>query len=366
MGIRVIYKVELDEACNDFHQGLTGIMKMNVYDERYNIRLANFNDINLITDFIRDNWRKDHALASNRELFEYEFLEKDGSVNFVLAIDRKTEMLEAISGFLKASHDENHLDIWGVMWMTRPNNIALLGIELLKRRDFLTGCRTAMGVGDNPDTAVPLISKLMNRYVAKMNHYYILSDRKEYKIASVNEHNRNIYVNRKKYEIIHFESIRELTKYYDMENNINVRPYKDNWYIDHRYFKHISYKYDVCGIKTGLSVDAIIVLRNEWFGDRYVVRIVDYIGDQNAITGAGWYFEKLIEDNRCEYIDFYNLGFRDEYLKMAGFTLRSKSDLNIIPNFFHPFVQKNIDIWVDSTNSDTVFFKGDADQDRPN
>ena len=47
---------------------------------------------------------------------------------------------------------------------------------------------------------------------------------------------------------------------------------------------------------------------------------------------------------------------------------KTDDDMNIIPDYFSPFEQKNIDIWVDSSNRiDTCcFFKADGDQDRPN
>ena len=73
--------------------------------------------------------------------------------------------------------------------------------------------------------------------------------------------------------------------------------------------------------------------------------------------------EKLTE---YEYVDFYCLGFEESYILKAGFTLREENDTNIIPNFFSPFVQENIDIWVDSSKEGCLFFKADGDQDRPN
>jgi hypothetical protein len=41
--------------------------------------------------------------------------------------------------------------------------------------------------------------------------------------------------------------------------------------------------------------------------------------------------------------------------------------LNIIPNYFEPFVAENIDIYFFSNTNEKVYiFKGDGDQDRPN
>ena len=67
-----------------------------------------------------------------------------------------------------------------------------------------------------------------------------------------------------------------------------------------------------------------------------------------------------------EYIDFYLYGIEDDILRDAGFVLQD-DDVNIIPNYFEPFVQKNIslDFYADSLE-EIILFKGDGDQDRPN
>ena len=69
---------------------------MNAYDVRYEIRLANKSDIDSIMKFIDKYWKKNHIMSRNRELFEYEFLEDDGTVNFLLAIDRKNGLIQAL------------------------------------------------------------------------------------------------------------------------------------------------------------------------------------------------------------------------------------------------------------------------------
>lgn len=53
-------------------------------------------------------------------------------------------------------------------------------------------------------------------------------------------------------------------------------------------------------------------------------------------------------------------------MELSGFNLRSLEDENIIPTYFEPFVQKNIDIWFQSSEKGLCIFKADGDQDRPN
>ena len=50
----------------------------------------------------------------------------------------------------------------------------------------------------------------------------------------------------------------------------------------------------------------------------------------------------------------------------AGFCERTENDSNIIPNYFSPYEQRNIEIYVSGNINDGLFCKADGDQDRPN
>lgn len=336
------------------------------YDDKYEIRIARESDIADIMLFIENNWKSGHIMARNRALFEYEFLEKDGTVNFVLAIDREKGTIEGLYGFLKASHDMGHLDIWGSIWKVLDGNMLMLGTEIIRRRDALTGCRCGLGVGDNPKTAIPILRTMLKRYTAKMKHYYMLSEIEEFKIAKIAER-PNKEKHGKQFNVIKLNNIEEIRDRFIFERFIETRPYKDLWYINHRFFEYPIYKYGVYGIEDEQGVvNALIVLRNQEYQDRVAVRFVDYIGESRLLSGTSQFFEDILSDNRCEYVDFYCNGIEEEYIRNAGFTLLTDNDPNIIPNYFSPFCQQNIDIWVDSSDKNAVHFKADADQDRPN
>lgn len=339
---------------------------MNNYDDRYEIRIANKNDIEDIMSFIETNWKPGHILAKNREFFEYEFMEEDGSVNFILAIEKKKRTIESLNGFLKASHDNEHMDIWGSIWKVKEGNKCLLGTEIISRRYDLIGCRCDLGVGDNPNTTFPVFKLLLHRFTGKMNHYYMLSDISEFKIARIaNRPKRK--TGKQNYKVIQFHAIEKLEKRFNFSKFIETRPYKDSWYINHRYFQHPIYKYDVYGIENEVGeVDALIVLRNQEYAGRIAIRFVDLIGNQSLVAGTGNFFCELLKKNNVEYIDFYCAGIDDNCVEEAGFTLRTDEDKNIIPNYFSPFCQQNIEIFVDSAYEKSVFTKADGDQDRPN
>ncbi len=339
----------------------------NSYDEQYEFRIATVNDIDAIMDFIDRHWKKNHIMAVHRDFFEYEFLEEDGTVNFLMAIDKKKNTIECLNGFLKASHDKEHMDVWGSIWKVLDGNMGMLGAELIKRRKDLIGCRCDLCVGDNPKTAIPVLKTLLKRYTAKMQHYYILAERNDYKIAKIEYAPKRTggYANR--YDVIQLGSIAEVKKRFDWRAYRNDIPYKDDWYIDHRFFKHPVYVYEVYGIEKEGSVKALAVFRKQEYADRVAIRFVDYIGDRTAISGMGAFLEKMLKETEdAEYIDFYCAGLAEEDVLAAGFSVLGDGDANIIPNYFGPFLQKNIDIWVDSREKTSLFTKADADQDRPN
>ena len=338
---------------------------MNAYDVRYEIRLANKSDIDSIMKFIDKYWKKNHIMSRNRELFEYEFLEDDGTVNFLLAIDRKNGLIQALNGILKASHDTEHLDIFGSFWKALDGNMAFLGIELIKRKNELYGARTAIGVGDNPDTSVPLM-KMLHRYTSKMKHYYMLSDMNDFQIAQIAYRPEIRYKHTHDYSIVKYENIDEVKRAFDAIKYVNNIPYKDFWYIDHRFFQHPIYHYDVYGIEKENKAEAVFVLRKEIYNNHCAIRFVDYIGTQEVISETGDFFRHILKEKNIEYVDFYCDGIKEEYLMDAGFALLQEKDTNIIPNYFSPYIKENIDIYVSSTKQGTVFTKADADQDRPN
>lgn len=346
---------------------------MSKFDERYDIRLAYASDIDNIMHFVDKYWRKGHIMARDRELFKYEYADGN-NVNFVLAIDKNTQLIEGIFGFIKCSHtnDAKKKDIWGSMWMVNSEheNIPFLGIELAKRVFVLTECRTQIGNGANPRTTVPLRKIFFGDKTVKMKQYYLLNTSVEnYKIAVI--HNQPIADKPFTFEhnetfLKQFHSIDEIKSRFSIED-VDAIPYKDSWYVNKRYFCHPYYKYNVYGLADSTEkIGALMMARVVKYNGRKVIRIVDYIGDHKLFAGLHKEFQNLIKANDFEYIDFYTYGFDEQSILKAGFKLRTDDDPNIIPNYFEPFVQENIDIWAHYQLNGTLFFKADGDQDRPN
>lgn len=344
---------------------------MNKYDERYQIRLAESSDIESIMDFLREHWKADHILSIDRDLFEYEFLE-DNTVNMILAIDKNTETIEALTGFLPCSHtqDKQKFDVWGSFWKVNDShpNMTFLGVEIMKRLILELGCRTHLGIGINPNTTLPIRKVIFHEKTAKMKHYYCLNPQiKDFRIARIEQfpsYGNSSDAPATAYQ--EFYSVEEIKPLFNIEA-LDVTPYKDFWYVNKRFFNHPYYHYYVYGLKNKQNeVRALLVTRAVTQFDRQVLRIVDYIGDQSLFAGIGSMIKELFNDHGYEYVDFYTFGFHESYIQNAGFVEKEENSANIIPNYFEPFVQENIDIWVRYKEDGTLFCKADGDQDRPN
>jgi len=337
---------------------------MNRFDEKYIIRLATLDEIPEVMNFIDTYWKKGHILGNNKPFFEYEMV-IDGQVNFLVAKRKSNGNIEGILGFLPCSHNADKLDIWGVIWKTIDTATPMLGMELRKRLMDITKARYDIGVGANFKTSIPLLKKIKHYYTAKMKHYYCLSNKKEYVIAKIKHYESHTYNTEKLTNYRVLKTKEELKSFFDFDNDISI-PYKDLWYYNRRFYQHPLYNYTVWGLEDNeKSKKAIIVTRQQEYNNAKALRIVDYRGNQSLFAGCGMFLEKALLD--CEYVDFYFDGFDTNYVKQAGMIEILDNDTNIIPDYFYPFEQRNVDIWVDAseTNQQFTFFKADGDQDRP-
>lgn len=339
----------------------------NKFDKYYTFRIAMVNDIEDIMEFIDKYWKKNHIMARNRKLFEYQHLYGQ-KVTFVLAHRKENNELEAILGYIPASADESKKDVWTAIWKVRDDhyNVPMLGLELIKRLEKLEQCRNIIIVGANPETAVPVMKIVMKYYTSRMSHFYRLGKCKEYRVAANVKYIESIYTKESiKYTQLDEDAFRDAFRIIAKENQIQNVPYKDETYYIRRYYEHPYYKYDIYLIESE-NGNGIIVLKNVEVNSRKISRIIDYVGCQSVFAQTGNFFTDLIRDKDLEYIDFYCLNFDYKSIIKAGFIERKADDVVIIPNYMEPFLQQNIEIYTCYNDNNCLIFKGDADQDRPN
>lgn len=337
---------------------------MNRFDEIYDIRLAYLSEIPEIMQFIDEHWKKDHILARDREFFTYEMV-VDNQVNFIIAKRKLDGRIDGLLGFLPCSKNVDKLDAWGVIWKTIEGAAPMLGMELTKRLKQNVGIRTYIGVGTNYKTAAPLLKRILHYRVEKMKHFYCLADKEEYKIAQIN--NKILFSpnNDKEIEWIHINNYDQLEKCFDFREVEQCIPFKDAWYYNRRFLLHPIYKYQMWGITGSEGEKAVLITRDQEYNGTKVTRIIDFIGSPEIFGKCGSLLLKFLEES--EYVDFYFAGFDEQYALNAGMIELEENDVNIIPDYFNPFEQSNIDIWVSCSDNQgrCTFFKGDGDQDRP-
>jgi len=338
---------------------------MNTFDENFEFRLANVSEVKKIMEFIRNYWpKKNHILGTNEKFFRYEFCNED-RIGYYLAINKKTGEIVAGEGqyFYSEVHIPGKTDFSSGMFLSNPNcKVPLIGIELMKRKFEDLKPRAFVGPGVNMNTSGQLYLRKLKQKVKRMKHFYILSDKDDYKIASIKEKKILKFTSQNQLNMNEIDSIESLYKQFDNSLFKGRKPYKDRWYINKRYFEHPSYKYKVFCVGNSTA----IVFRDITVNDQKISRIVDILGDVGQIAFIGRDLRRFIEKNNYEYIDFYELGIDESLIAKAGFAERTENDVNIIPNYFEPYECRNVEIFVQCIDDDTLCFKADGDQDRPN
>lgn len=332
--------------------------------DKYTIRIADKDDIPEIMSFIDKWWKKNHIIAIDREYFEYEFLEDDESVNFIIAVDNDTATIEGLEGYLKTAR-KGVFDVWTSFWKVTDTALPLLGVEIRKKIDELSGCRYSYGIGDNPKTTVPLMKRVFKRNCYKMQQYYMLGQCDDYKVAVVGREQTNLPQKKDNLDVFEVETIESFLDIWSEIEDSKWIPRKDSEYYIHRFYENPINQYRIFGIQKDDKPISFFIVREQRHMDKIVLRIVDYYGDDCGLYAMGWFIKSWLIDEKLEYADFYCFGYDEQKLKQSGFDVIEESDANVIPNYFYPFVQENIDIWLDSPVEGAKFCKGDSDQDRP-
>lgn len=324
------------------------------------IRFAQKNDIPSIMKFIGDYWKKGHILSCDKAFFEYEYA-VDGHVNFVVSQTANGE-INATLGYIP--YGQSNRDLMLTMWKANHTADPSLGLELFRFLQENGDARILASPGSNKKLRG--LYRYLGYDFGAMRQWYRLNPKTtEYSIARIE--NRLIPDTKTQAEFIPLPTWEDLTAAFDFDayRESAPKPYKEPAYLKRRYYEHPVYRYLVYGIyDTHHAVKLLLVLRKEQAGGACALRLVDCIGDHSLLSAAAGLLDTLSAETNAEYVDCYEIGL-DERLMLDGGWLRVSGSGNIIPNYFSPFVQENIDVFYFSSDPDIVLFKGDGDQDRP-
>ena len=330
------------------------------------IKFAKLLDTDNIMKFIHNHWKNNHILSIDKDLFLYEYQDKD-MINFVIATDYKNNIY-GILGFIKSSN--NNSDIWAAMWKAiKHDNHPMLGVELLEylRNSSKYNKLTCSGINTN---VIPIYNYL-GFYTDYLHQYVMINTNlKNFNILKIKDaiYSRKLnFIENTKYSLTEIE---ENQLNFNFKNDNNSVPCKGKKYFVKRYYNHPIFKYTVFGIFKEEAISSVIVTREVVVGNSKVLRIMDYLGNENDIVYISKYLYRIVIDNDYEYIDFMCYGFNNDNLERACFTkINLESNDLIVPNYFSPFLQENIKInfMADTKEIDKLrICKADGDQDRPN
>lgn len=326
----------------------------------YNIRFAGMNDIPTIMNFIDEHWKKNHILARDRKLFEWQYI-NNNKLNMVVGEDEEGN-LQAILGYIPYDNGKKK-DFSFSLWKAKSQT-AFLGVKLMMFLMKEEPHRHMFCNGINMGTT----SSIYHRFGFKtgsLKQWYRLQPTSEYKIAKIENCIIPSVTSSDGYSLKKIDSFEELfqeEKLFDTENI----PYKSREYVEKRYFNHPSYTYLVYKIiNLDGKTDAAIIFRTQECNESVVLRVIDFLGDYSLIYSITEQMDEIAKTVGAEYVDIYETGLEDEKLIASGW-LRVGNDGNIIPNYFAPYTQCNVDINFCTTDENIILFKGDGDQDRPN
>lgn len=329
--------------------------------KKYNIFQAKETDKTEIIQFIKKHWSENHIFVKNKKLFLWQYLDGD-LLNFIIAKNIKKGSIYGILGYIPTKKYDPLLkdnDHWGAIWKIKESAPLGLGLILLNYLNNSKENTTYAAIGIS-DIAKKIYIHLKYK-VGTLNHYYCVNSNKvNMKIAHVDKK-----TNKKK--IKNNFIIKEIDELEKRFLKYDFSPVKSIKYFINRYKNHPIYTYNFFGIYKMNKLVSIWVIRKQYLKSSCCLRIVDMYGSLDNVESLYIELQKLLENEKAEYIDCLNYGILESIFSKIGF---EKLDLNgsiIIPNYFEPFLKKNIEIGfaIKSNYENYVIFKGDSDQDRP-
>lgn len=332
---------------------------------------AELGDLPALMAFMDRHWRIDHILAKSERLWRHEFLHGD-RLTMAVAKSAEGELL-AIFGYIPYN-DKPLPDIAGSLWKVTDaaqQQYPMLGIQL---RNFVI--RTvphrffaAPGAGLQTQPIYQVIRMNWQR----MQHYFWLNPTVK-QPCLVKTPADYVYPG---LPISHSSSALRLQRLdraeqmaaFDFDHYQNIVPFKDQAYAARRFFDYPYFDYNVYVVYQGDHCCNLVMCRRASAEGKTALRIVDFYGEEAYL---GEILRQLCEQAIAygdEYVDFVCHGFSAEPFHLAAWqALDFDQDALIVPNFFEPFLLKNVAVYCVSDPTPYRYrqCKADGDQDRPN
>lgn len=325
------------------------------------IRIANIGDIPAIMEFIKQYWREDHIMANDEILFYWQHV-RGKEVMYVMAEDDEDENIYGTMGFTLMNYRENPcMSTMMIRSLEHPSGI-LVGEEMYSFLERTLSPVNVISVGIQKRYA-KVLEMLDENTVGKLSHYYMLNSGSDYKIARI----VNPIWEKTEGRVV-LKQIEKFSEGITEQELALCNPYRSYDYLEHRYSNHPYYQYQLYQLnKVDVKEKGILVCREICANGSKMLHVVDYLGLDDLLAEAGPAIQRLLQEKKYEYIDFYCYGISEQVLFQGGFTCNTGKEGNIIPNHFEPYEAKNIEIYFYAKSKNGIHaFLGMGDQDRPN
>lgn len=328
-------------------------------------------EINAVMAFLRDNWSKDHVLASSHLLMDWQHWNPtENRYDIVVAREANGE-LAAMLGVIDTSRYDNKTKddrtLWLTTWMVRPDiKAGALGLRLVRHLEKTVPHAMIGTVGNNAATE-PLYRALGYR-TGTLDRYGILNPQHNGSLVDNREHCPTSLQDTQATIRVLTDTLMSESKVHQLFDTART-PARSPEYIYQRYRAHPVYHYDLLGIEVRGDIKALAVARVCEAQGETALRIVDYVGSIEALQPTGDALAAYIIDRGHAYADFYVAGVPDNAFVDSAWTPVPHDGPLQLPNYFEPFTAGNVTIrYAVKSNLEGPFLlvKADADQDRPN
>lgn len=324
-------------------------------------RLAQPGEETRIIEFVNRYFDWKLPLVNRPEYFDF-YYHNSESLQFAIAEENGQWL--AVAGYILANHAQNP-DLWVSVWVAAPGHNGV-GLELMDALPRLTGARIVACNNIRPKTMA--FYRFLGWHADRVPHYYRLSMQDTYHLARVQD--RTILPVGGDLTL---DTVSSVTRLQGLGLPPTPHtPQKDLWYLARRYYgyPHLAYKvYSACenGKLLAYLVTRIVDTAPGTAQNARVLRIVDFIGNDEVLPRIGGAIDQLIQQANAEYAECYCWGIPSQIFAQAGFCERKQDDCNIIPNYLTPPLYENTEYYFFTNQPENfVLFKADGDQDRPN
>ncbi len=339
------------------------------------IRFCQIEELEKLQQFIHTYWKAHHILSKHKALLEFQHLNKvENQINYAVAVNEAGEFTAAF-GFISPSQydaDIAPVDLWGTTWFKSDQASKGIGQKLLSFLIDHYKARTFAGLGIS-NTATEIFKK-MGYTTGKLNQYYYHKAK-----FNISKPKGLGYWLSRDITTIHADQIKRTPQLFN----------KSFTYFINRYQNHPVYTYDfLCIQNENKDFTDLLVIRENTANingiNRTCLRIIDSYNHFKGVENITDILNDVLDQFGAEYIDCLNYGIPAAKFEEMGFKKRIGDEI-IIPTYFEPFEQRNVDInfaykILNNPEQETrnkklpvyadeapyIIFKGDSDQDRPN